>query len=523
MPARQRKPNELALQIIPLLLLGIGLVTTNNSVTLLNAEATALNAAALPLRLSIGPVFSGAAMHETHPLFVAELHGWLRGIQGNFDYLRISAILFYAAGLLLLGRAARYFSGPAGGNAVIWLGVLWPLGFHYGRLAAWYSFAFFLLAGLTLSYFKYLEDRAPRRLAPLFLFSACLIWTTNFAWAILACLVLDQFLRSRSEEAAAPFKVILGMAALLCVAFIPLAASFRAELSNGANFHQPAVPMLVNAASNLFSLFVSESVGLWYWRLSVPAAVGILGCVVLVARWVPKVLRRLLAYAAVLFAVLAASGLLQPHDLVLLAPWVLLPAGVAVEAAKPQWETFGLAAALLIVGAVGWYGVYARRYYSNPQFLEPWQEVATESAARIAGGAKVIADEPSFLFYLTYVLGLPRQSGPWQFEGMLPEGIKHPQVFSPQDWLSGTRSVNGKIILIHGPSDPEEGGPVDEVARQLDQSCGSISSRLRTRDEGYAWKKRYLPQLAAPQWRIEIREYDCDSSNSKQIFQLPPR
>jgi hypothetical protein len=55
----------------------------------------------------------------------------------------------------------------------------------------------------------------------------------------------------------------------------------------------------------------------------------------------------------------------------------------------------------------------------------------------------------------------------------------------------------------------------------LDQSCGSISSRLRMRDTGYAWKQRFFPNLGEPLWRIEIREYDCNATNSKQIYPLP--
>jgi len=43
------------------------------------------------------------------------------------------------------------------------------------------------------------------------------------------------------------------------------------------------------------------------------------------------------------------------------------------------------------------------------------------------------------------------------------------------------------------------------------------------RDEGYKWKQRLFPRMDAPQWRIEIREYDCDSSNSKQIYRIPAR
>ncbi len=96
------------------------------------------------------------------------LHFWLRWTGGNFEYLRIPAILFFLAGLFLLGRAAGRLAGPASATAVIWLGVLWPFGFHYGRLAAWYSFSFFLVAGLTLAYLRYLEDQSPGRWAALF-------------------------------------------------------------------------------------------------------------------------------------------------------------------------------------------------------------------------------------------------------------------------------------------------------------------------------------------------------------------
>jgi hypothetical protein len=42
------------------------------------------------------------------------------------------------------------------------------------------------------------------------------------------------------------------------------------------------------------------------------------------------------------------------------------------------------------------------------------------------------------------------------------------------------------------------------------------------RDEGYKWKERFFPQMHDPQWRIEIRQYDCDESDSKQIYRLPP-
>jgi hypothetical protein len=306
------------------------------------------------------------------------------------------------------------------------------------------------------------------------------------------------------------------------VFFLPLASAFRAELSNGVDLHQGALTILANTAFNVFSLFVSEALAPWYWWLSVPAGIAILSCLALVAWWLPRPARRFLFYSAFMIVLMALIGILRAKYLLMLSPWVLLPVGVAVETAKPRWATFGLAAALLIIGAAGWYGIYSRHYYSAPRFIEPWQEVAADAAAQIRGGATVIAAHPSFLFYLTYSLHVPNQIGQRKFEGLLPESVKHPQVFSPEGWLAVGHPASGKMIVIRGGRDIGGSEPIAVVTRQLDQSCGSISSRLRMRDEGYKWKQRFFPLLGEPQWRIEIREYDCDSSNSKQIYRIPP-
>jgi hypothetical protein len=524
MPARPRQPSEIAQQVVPLLLLGIGLFTTNTAVTFLDGESTILGAAANPLRTTLGQFFSGAANNGQPPLYEIILHFWMRSTGGSFDYLRVPSILFFLAGLFLLGRASHHFAGASStGVSVIWVGVLWPLGFLFGRLAIPSSFSFFLVAGLTLSYFKYLEEQTAGRWAVLFLFSASLVWTSYFGWAVLVCLAIDQILRRRAKELAATPKVFLGTAALLCVILLPLFSAFRAAFSNGMNLHQGALAILLNSAFHVFSLFVGESVAPWYWKWSVPAGLAILLCVALVAWWLPRPARRFLFYSAAILAAMALIGILQTQYLLLLAPWVLLPVGVAIETAKPRWATFALAAALLIISAVGWYGIYLRRYYSATQFLEPWQEVAGDAAAKIRGGATVIADHPSFLLYLTYDLRAPAQNGPWRFEGLLPDAVKHPQVFSPAGWLGAGHPTSGKMILVRGGGDSGGSEPIDVAARQLDQSCGSISSRLRARDEGFKWKQRFFPHLGEPQWRIEIREYDCDQSNSKQIYRIPPR
>jgi hypothetical protein len=523
MPVRQRKPNELAQQVIPLLLLGIGLVTTNSGAAFLSDEALVLGAAINPLRLTLAQILSGSAGHGYSPLYQIVLHFWLRWTAGNFEYFRIPSILFFLAGLFMLGRVSRRFTGLAGGLAVIWLGALWPFGFHFARLAEWYSLSFFLVAGVTLSYFKYLEEPTPGPLAALFVFCLGLVWTNVFGWALLGCLAVDQILRARSKEPAAKLKSILGTAALLIVAFLPCASAARSELSGGIYSHSGQLARIGKLAFNTFSLFVSESVAPWYWWLSLPAGLAIALCLFLAVRWNPRPSRRFLYYGASLLVILALLGMLETKYLLMVSPWVLLPLGIAIEAAKPRWAATALAAALLVIGAAGWYGMYSRRYYSAPRLIETWQDVAGEAAGKIGSGATVIADHPSFLLYLTYILRVPSQNGPWRFEGLLPERVKHPQVFSPEAWLAAGNAASGKIMLVRGEGDQQETAAINLAMRQLDQTCGSISSRLRMRDSGYMWKQRFFPSLAAPQWRIEIREYDCDTSNSKQIYRTPPQ
>jgi hypothetical protein len=521
MPSRQRKPSELTQQTIPLLLLGIGLITTNNASVFLSDEATMLDDAARPLSSIAHAFFSGTATREHAPLFQILLHFWLKGVQGNFDFLRVPSILFFIAGLFFLARSTRYFTGARGGYAVIWLGVLWPFGFHFARLASWYSFSFFLVAGITLSYFKYLESPVPGRWAPLFIFSAALLWTNPFGWAVLACLALDQVIRWRRTEPAASAKGLVGTAALLTIVFVPFISPLRAELSHAILARGSPVSALAGFGFHAFWLFVSESMAPWFWWQSVPAALAILVSVTMMAWWVPPAARRLLLYSGLMLIVMAVLGILQAKYLLMISPWVLLAAGIAIEKEKPRWATFGFAGALLLIGAMGWYGIYAKRFYSAPQFIEPWQEIAASAANQISAGATVIADHPSFLFYLTYYLHLPPQNGPWRFEGLLPDAVTHPQVFSSQGWLDSGRPTHGKMVVVRAGRDAGGNEPVDRAVALLDQSCGSISSRLRARDSGYLWKQRFLPGAGDPLWRIEIREYDCNSTNSKQIYPLP--
>ena len=154
MPARRRKPNAFAGQAMPLLLLGMGLIASNRYVTFVDEEVRSLDAAAQPVSALFTSYLAGPGRANIPPLYGTVLHFWLRWTNWNFEYLRIPAIAFFLIGLFLLARAAHRFGGPVVSSAAVWVGMLWPFGFHYGRLAASYSFVFFLIAGLTLCYLK---------------------------------------------------------------------------------------------------------------------------------------------------------------------------------------------------------------------------------------------------------------------------------------------------------------------------------------------------------------------------------
>ena len=199
MPVRPRKPNEIARQLMPLMLFGIALIGSNSIFTVVDDETSILSVAAQPLRATLALLWSGVNQHGNPPLYVIFFHFWLRATGGAFESLRVPSILFFVGGLFMLGRAAGRLGGPSSAQAVVWLGALWPFGFHYGRLAAWYAFSFFLVAGLTLAYLRYLENQSFGRWALFFLFALALLWTNYFGWIILGCLAMDQILRHAGD------------------------------------------------------------------------------------------------------------------------------------------------------------------------------------------------------------------------------------------------------------------------------------------------------------------------------------
>ena len=147
---------------IPLVLLGLALSYSGPLLTMVTDEALVLNSAAQPLRAIWAQFRFGPSLHEPLPLYYLLLHIWLRLSGGAFLWLRAPSILFFLAGVWLLSRAAGRCGGARSATTLLWLGALWPYGFHHGRLAVWYSLSFLCVSGLTWAYLRFCASPGPQ-------------------------------------------------------------------------------------------------------------------------------------------------------------------------------------------------------------------------------------------------------------------------------------------------------------------------------------------------------------------------
>jgi hypothetical protein len=523
MPVRERNADNAAQQVMPLLLFGVALMTSNRYFTMIENEAVSLGTATQPLSSMVTAYWSGSSQLQHPPLFEILMQFWLRASGGSFEYLRVPAIFMYLAGLYLLSRLARQMAGVSCGLSVLWLGILWPFGFIHGRLAVSTTLSFFLVSGLTFAYFQFLKDQSFKSWAALLLFASGLVWTNYWGWAIIGCLALDQVIRRRRGEPEVSNTIQVRTAAILLVSFVPLARAFWKGLAASLISHHSPLKMLMSAVFNAIALFVGDAVAPWRWPLSVPAAIGVLVCLSAVVLTLQAPVSRLLIYGGALIVVMAAAGALAPGQLLLIAPWALLPVGIAVRSAKANYAHAALPLGLLLVGGTGWLGVYSQRYYFSPEFLDPWPTVAQDIAGKVRSGATVISNSPAFFLYLTYALQDTISGAPPRLDYILPDQARESRAQSPEEWLAAGHPTVYKTIWIRGPAESSLQKPMDDAAQELDHGCGSRTARLSTRDTGYAWKEKYLPDAGYLEWRIEVREYECLSDKSPIILTIPLR
>jgi hypothetical protein len=493
-------------QLAALLALGAALQLSNPYFTFFDDEIAILQAALNPVKDTLLAYTQGGGQHRHPPLYDLLLAAWMRLTGGALLWLRLPAILAFLAGLWALARAAERLAGPRAAAAVICLGALWPYGFHFGRVAGWYSFAFLGVACVTAAYVALLESPSrPRWLA---LFAACLLllYSSYFGWAILGLLAVDAWIRFRGRSWR-PLAAIGATLVALALAWWPMWHAFLALMYNDREILRPGfspLATLLFSGFNIYTLLVSESAAPWVWWLSVPAALAGVAATGAALRGSSADGRLLLAGFAVLFAAMSLLNLLTTKRLLLPAPWLLLFFALAFAAARrPKF----LAASLAVIAICGWIGIFRRDAYSATRLVEPWPRVAREAATQARRGNVVIGNNPAFFFYLT--MFLEDAGGRGAFRGTLPELRTHPGVFLAGQWLAAGKRVAPVVEVALGASDPSQWGPMEEATRWLEANCRLRGEQRLLPDSGARLKKKLFPQVAQPEWRIVTRSYDC--------------
>jgi hypothetical protein len=494
--------------------LAVALVITNPHFTFIDDETTIIYGAAQPAARILGAFLQGIGMHEHPPLYDLLLHVWLRLTGERLWALRLPSIAFYVAGIWVLALAAARLAGARAARALVWIAVLWPYGFHYGRLAAWYSFCFLLVALATLAYLR-ATNGSGSAANWIFLAVSCLalVWANYFGWAVVACLGADFLLRRRRDPRLS-LRPLVAIGGLLVVAYLPLARAFWLELmTHPAEGGHRWISRVLYGVYGLYTLAVSESMAPWFWWLGVPAALATAALVLaLAASREPG--QKFFGYFCGLYVLMMVLGILTTKRLMLIAPWFLLPVATLV-CAKPQKLAEAsppspsrarmiLLGALAVTFAIGWLGILFPRHYAAPRFVEPWPKTASVAAVALGRGAIVIGNNPSFFFYLGYAIA-SRQA-----DGLRPLDVfPYPGVYFSSEWLDAGRPSRATVLFVKGvpvfgPSDP-----MASAERWLDAHCRLESDRRILRSSGFRLEQRFFPRIGELPWRIEMRRYAC--------------
>ena len=508
--AKRGEPRESywgRLHALLLFLLGACLFLTNRWFTEVDDECAIIDRAAQPLFETVRLYLHGNGEHEHPPLYDLILHGWIRLTHGEQHLLRLPGIIFYVAGAWVLANAVKRRAGNTAGNYTLLLIALWPYGFHFGRLATWYSFCFCLVAVVTWIYFEYLERPTFGRWCGLVVSSVLLLYSNYFAWAILGCLGINFIVHNWKM----PLKKWAGLALTalaLLAAFIPIARPFLAETHGRLQPSGPLMNRFLTGVYDLYSVFVSESVAPWFWSLGVPLGAAIVASVLIAYLSVPRQTRRFLLYFFGLLGIMSFLGIANTKRILFISPWLLFPLGIALaEDASPSRRRI-LAASLLFVAAAGWYGIFSRNLYAAPHWVEPWEKIAQDAASAARDGAIVIGNNPSFFFYLTYDLDPDGSGEAANFAGLLPDSTRRANVYSAPQWLESGRRVAPKMIVVKGPFQIPS-APMDEAEQWLSERCMVQSKRQMVHDPGAEWKERFAAERGRVPWRIEIVTYAC--------------
>ena len=490
--------------VVGALIVAIALFFSNPHFSLLEDETSIIDAAGAPLNRTIELFTTGAGQHEHPPLSDILLHFWLPVAGVNPSLVRLPSILFYAIALLSFALAAQKLDGPTAFYATMLFGMVWPFGFHFGRLAGWYSFSLLLVGLLTLAYLYFLEKPSWARWLLVVSLSFAAIVSNYFCWAVVALIGLDMALTIRDRQA---FRYLTAGLAILCLGFGPLWVTFTSEVRDNISLDagHGIGGTILDGGFNLYALFISESVAPWFWIASIPAGIAAVTALVCTLQLTHGRSRRVYLGFCLLFSVMAVVGIIGTKRLLFISGWLLTAIGCALANRERPHLRALLAGSLLVTTAVGWAGILARKYYAAPHFIEPWATIAQTAAQQVGRGATVISNSPSFLFYLNTALhdsGLQSNDTPGWAKG--PGVISLLQSDLPEP-------MPGRETLFVRGVNTSATERTSEAEEWLLSHCRLESTSRMIYDTGFELKKRFFPLEIDDPYRVRIQQFDCSS------------
>jgi hypothetical protein len=493
-------------RLLALALLTGLLVVAHHRFTIQEDEALILRNALRPVSDIAAPFLLGRGAHVHPPLSDVLLHGWLLVAPASPGWLRLPNILFYVVGVALCAAAADAAGLPAAGTSLCWFALLWPYGFHFAWMFGWFSFAFLLVAAITVLHLRF--DARPTLLRWLSLvgIAVLLVWTNYYGWIILGLLAVDHLAR-RPWSVRRLFGASVTLLVVL-ILFLPLVPALSFAFDSRVDSVRSLATKTAYGAWNLYAMFVSEAIAPWAVGLSVPASIGIATLLVLTVRSRDPLVRRFVLGFGCLFCGLMVLGVLGTKRALFLGPWFLLPLSIAFAQAKGRARTAFIAAATL-VASIGWFGTVHRGFYGTLRFYDPWSEIASRAAKEIRDGTVVASYHPSFFYYMTRILAPERLRAGTAQSGLLGARIQYPGLVNAALADPKALPLRGSFILIHSAGFAERQSRAEALEQELAARCRLVDRRGHLRDPRSEEKLRFGEDRGHRPWRIEELVYDC--------------
>ena len=478
------------------------LLLTNPYLSILEDETSIVVAANSPISHTLNLFAMGEGQHEHPPLSDLLLHFWLPVAGVSPSLVRLPSIVSYSLALVTLAAVAQKMAGALAFYSTMLFGMLWPFGFHFGRLVGWYSFCFLLLGLLTLSYLHFLEAPSWKRWSLVVCVSFAAVTSNYFCWFFVAVIILDLLL---TFEPRAAFRYAAICLMILFIGYGPVWISLAHEVCgvDPWGVGHGIQGTVLNAGFNLYALFISESVAPWFWTVSIPGAIAIGIVLISIPCLIEGRARRFYFGFIGLFGIMAALGIIGTKRLLFISGWLLIGIGCALASRTRRFLRALLAVSLLVTVVIGWTGILSRKYYGALHYVEPWAVLAREAAENIGKGQVVISNSPSFLFYLNASLHDLRLSA-----NERPGWATGPNVISLIQSEIPESLPEKRVMFVRGVNTSATQRTARAEHWMMSHYRLDSSDRL-LRDEGFELKKRYFHIDIDDPYRICVEQFDC--------------